>query len=169
MGKLCLTMRGEMFLLILVVSLATLVRSQCQVEYNPENVVGTQLEGSWIPDSAMNSWLSPTISADLNVKEFKFYKNDSVPFPEEVCASRTVFLAGELTLVDLEGEAEAPTSFLLTMIEGNPKIITYYAQYDILGSFNVMMARAEDPQNDILFTGDDHSTEGFLAWKRQID
>ena len=117
----------------------------------------------------------------------RFYKNDSVPFPEEVCNSQTVFLAGELTVVDLEGEAEgfiyhkltdtdlslhnlpAPTSFLLTVIEGNPKIITYYAQYDILASFNVMMARAEDPQNDILFTGDDHNTEGFLAWKRQMD
>merc|ERR1711863_159503 len=103
---------GEMLLLLsLVVSLLALARPQCQVEPNPENVVSTQLEGSWIPDSAMNSWLSPTISADLNVKEFKFYKNESVPFPEEVCASRTVFLAGELTLVDLEGEAEAPTSF----------------------------------------------------------
>ena len=72
-------MRGEMFLLILVVSLATLVRSQCQVEYNPENVVGTQLEGSWIPDSAMNSWLSPTISADLDIKEFK-YPIDTIRF-----------------------------------------------------------------------------------------
>ena len=117
----------------------------------------------------------------------RFYKNESVPFPEEVCNSQTVFLAGELTVVDLEGEAEgfifykltntdlslpnlpAPTSFLLTVIEGNPKIITYYAQYDILASFNVMLARAEDPQNDILFTGDDHNTEGFLAWNRQID
>ena len=64
-------MRGEMFLLILVVALVPLVRSQCQVEYNPENVLGTQLEGSWIPDSSMNSWLSPTISAELDIKEFK--------------------------------------------------------------------------------------------------
>ena len=32
-----------------------------------------------------------------------------------------------------------------------------------------MLARAEDPENDILFTGDDHNSEGFLAWKRQID
>merc|ERR1712241_545151 len=60
-------------------------------------------------------------------------------------------------------------SFILTAIEGNPHVIRYSSKYDILDSFNVMLARAEDPQNDILFTGDDHNTEGFLAWKRQID
>ena len=64
-------MRGEMFLLFLVVTLVPLVRPQCLVESSPENVVGTQLEGSWIPDSNMNSWLSPTISAELDIKEFK--------------------------------------------------------------------------------------------------
>merc|ERR1711874_120803 len=168
MGSWCLTMRGEMFLLILVVSLATLVRSQCLVESSPENVVGTQLEGSWIPDSNMNSWLSPTISAELDIKEFKFYKNETVPFPEGVCNSLTVFMEGELTTVDVDGEAEV-ASFILTVIEGNPHVVRYSAQYDILDSFNVMLARAEDPQNDILFTGDDHNTEGFLAWKRQMD
>ena len=55
------------------------------------------------------------------------------------------------------------------MIEGNPHVVRYSAQYNILDSFNVMLARAEDPENDILFTGDDHNSEGFLAWKRQID
>ena len=114
-----------LLLLSLVVSLLPLARPQCQVEPNPENVVSTQLEGSWIPDSNMNSWLSPTISAELDIKEFKyssidpvdpinliqlflvrFYKNESVPFPEGVCNSLTVFLEGELTVVDIEGEAE---------------------------------------------------------------
>merc|ERR1712110_679673 len=171
MGSCCLCSegRGEMLLLLsLVVSLLALARPQCQVEPNPENVVSTQLEGSWIPDSSMNSWLSPTISAELDIKEFKFYKNESVPFPEGVCNSLTVFLEGELTVVDIEGETEV-ASFILTTIEGNPHVIRYSSQYDILDSFNVMLARAEDPQNDILFTGDDHNTEGFLAWKRQID
>merc|ERR1712048_59437 len=168
MGGLRRDMRGEVFLLTLVVTLVPLVRPQCQVEVNPENVVGTQLEGSWIPDSNMNGWLSPTISAELDIKEFKFYKNETVPFPEGVCNSVTVFIAGELTMVDVEGEAEV-VSFILTVIEGNSHVVRYSSQYDVLDSFNVMLARAEDPQNDILFTGDDHNTEGFLAWKRQID
>ena len=43
-----------------------------QVQPSPENVVSTQLVGSWIPDSAMNSWLSPTISAELDIQEFKW-------------------------------------------------------------------------------------------------
>merc|ERR1719412_1744020 len=163
-------MRGEMFVLVLVLALTALphVRSQCQVEASPENVVSTQLEGSWIPDTNINTWLSPTISAELDIKEFKFYKNETVPFPEGVCNAVTVFLEGELTIVDVEGEVEV-ASFILTVIEGNPHVIRYSSQYDILDSFNVMLARAEAPQDDILFTGDDHNTEGFLAWKRQID
>ena len=63
----------------------------------------------------------------------------------------------------------AVASFILTVIEGNPHVIRYSAQWNVLDSFNVMLARAENPQDDILFTGDDHNTEGFLAWKRQID
>lgn len=55
------------------------------------------------------------------------------------------------------------------MLDGNPHVVRYSAQYEVLDSFNVMLARAEDNINDILFTGDDHNTEGFLAWKRQID
>merc|ERR1712045_729790 len=161
-------MRGEMLVLVLAVTLLPLVRSQCQVEASRENVVSTQLEGSWIPDTNINSWLSPTISAELDIKEFKFYKNETVPFPEGVCNSLPVFLAGELTMVDLEGETEV-TSFILTVLEGNPHVTRYSSHYDVLDSFNVMLARAENPQDDILFTGDDHNTEGFLAWKRQID
>ena len=116
-----------MFLTFLLVSLLPLVRSQCQVTPSPENVVATQLEGSWIPDSDMNSWLSPTISAQLDIQEFKykcstrdptttmmmfvvrFYKNESVPFPEGVCNPLTVFMEGELTTVDVDGEAEGFT------------------------------------------------------------
>ena len=64
-------MRGEMLVLVLAVTLLPLVRSQCQVEASRENVVSTQLEGSWIPDTNINSWLSPTISAELDMKEFK--------------------------------------------------------------------------------------------------
>ena len=65
-------MRGEMLLvLLLAVTLLPLVSSQCQVEPSPENVVSTQLEGSWIPDTNINTWLSPTISAGLDIKEFK--------------------------------------------------------------------------------------------------
>ena len=79
------------------------------------------------------------------------------------------FIFYKLTDTDLSHHNLPVSSFLLTVIEGNPHIVRYYSQYDILDSFNVMLARAEDPQNDILFTGDDHNTEGFLAWKRQID
>ena len=83
---------------------------------------------------------------------------------------QVLFFFYRLTDTDLSHHnLPAPVSFLLTELEGNPKIYTYYAQYDILASFNVMLARAEDPQNDILFTGDDHNTEGFLAWKRLLD
>ena len=64
-------MRGEMLVLVLALTALPHVRSQCQVEASPENVVSTQLEGSWIPDTNINTWLSPTISAGLDIKEFK--------------------------------------------------------------------------------------------------
>ena len=79
------------------------------------------------------------------------------------------FIFYKLTDTDVSHHNLPVASFILTVIEGNPHIVRYSSQYDILDSFNVMLARAEDPQDDILFTGDDHNTEGFLAWKRQID
>ena len=56
--------RREMFLLSLVVSLLPLlVRPQCQVEPSPENVVSTQLEGSWIPD--LTARVGPTTTKEM--------------------------------------------------------------------------------------------------------
>ena len=65
------------------------------------------------------SWISRSSSEvqyrdqNLSSKLFlvRFYKNESVPFPEGVCNSLTVFLEGELTMVDVQGEVEGLISF----------------------------------------------------------
>ena len=77
-------------------------------------------------------------------------------------------MEGEMTLIDDLDQRDL-YSYILTSMDGNPHILFYNKEYDLYQSFNVMLARAENSQDDILFTGDDHNTEGFIAWKRQID
>lgn len=61
-----------MFLLVAILSLLPLVaRSQCLVEPSDDNVVSTQLEGSWTPDGSINSWLSPSNSLENDIREMK--------------------------------------------------------------------------------------------------
>ena len=61
-----------MFLLVAILSLLPLVaRSQCLVEPSQDNVVASQLEGSWTPDDTLNSWLSPGVSAENDIIEMK--------------------------------------------------------------------------------------------------
>ena len=77
-------------------------------------------------------------------------------------------MEGEMTLIDHQNKRQI-FAFILTARSGNPHVIFYDQEFDLYDSVNVMLARAEDGQDDILFTGDDHNTEGFLAWKRLID
>ena len=78
-------------------------------------------------------------------------------------------MEGEMTLIDDLDQRSPIFPYILTSMDGNPHIFFYNKEYDLYQSFNVMLARAENSQDDILFTGDDHNTEGFIAWKRQID
>ena len=61
-----------MFLLATILSiLPLLASSQCLVEPSVDNVVSSQLEGSWIPDGSMNAWFSPTASLENDIREMK--------------------------------------------------------------------------------------------------
>lgn len=98
----------------------------------------------------------------------RFYKNSSVEFPVSLCENLRVYMEGEMTLIDDLAKRQI-YSYILTAIDGNPHILFYDQEFDIFQSFNVMLARAENAQDDMLFTGDDHNTEGFIAWKRLVD
>ena len=89
-------------------------------------------------------------------------------FPPSICEPLTVYLQGEVTFVDDQNKAQL-LAFILTAVDGNPHVFFYDQEENVYESFNVMLARAENSQDDILFTGDDHNTEGFLAWKRLMD
>ena len=56
--------------------------------------------------------------------------------------------------------------FVLTNLSGNPHIAYYLLGEDDGESFNVMLARAEDTVEDMLFIGGDFNNQGFSAWKR---
>ena len=55
---------------VVVLSLSTLANGECVVKDDPENIVSTQLEGSWGLNVELSLILSPW-SDGLNIKELK--------------------------------------------------------------------------------------------------
>jgi len=148
-------------------SISMLANGECVFQDDPENVVSTQLEGSWGFNQDISLVLSPW-SNDLNIKEVKFYKNETVldVLPSWACDYiEIVYFMGEMTNVYKDDTTEV-YPFLLTNISGNPHIVYYLLEYDDGESFNVMMARAENKIEDMLFIGGDFNNQGFTAWKR---
>ena len=65
-------MRGSFCAVIwLTALLPLLVRSQCVLQPSQENVLATQLEGSWIIDHQLSSWLAPSWLDSVDLQEMK--------------------------------------------------------------------------------------------------
>merc|ERR1719244_2333432 len=144
-----------------------LANGECVYQEDPENVVSTQLEGSWGYNQEISMVLTPW-SDNLDIQEVKFYKNETVLdiLPSWACDYiDRIYLVGELTYVHLDDTTEV-LPFVLTNISGNPHIVYYYIEYDDTESMIVMMARAEDRMEDMFFMGGDFNDGGFTAWKR---
>merc|ERR1712098_335070 len=162
------------YLLSIIVFFPPLVSSgTCLLEPDGENVVSTQLEGHWVENIELNQIL--TNGASL-VKEFKFYKNESIAhlIPEEECmelSGRHIYMIGQCTTIYDDGRSDLLLPFVLTSVSGNPRL-EYYYFYDDASyndeSFNLMMARAADSSNDILFVGGDFNNQEFYAFKRKL-
>merc|ERR1719259_277535 len=138
---------------------------KCAYQDDLNNVVSTQLEGSWGINLKISKVLSPKFAPPFN--ELKFQKNESVLdiFPTDFCDKiDVIYFMGEMTQKKDDKSGVAP--FVLTNIDGNP-ILAILTPKDGVQYWYVMMARAENRTDDMLFLAPSTNTGGETsAWKR---
>jgi len=84
-----------------LLSISMLANGECVFQDEPGNVVGTQLEGSWGFNLEISMVLAPW-SDDIDIKELKFYKNETVLdiLPSWACDNLDIiYFMGEMTYV----------------------------------------------------------------------
>merc|ERR1719259_1108432 len=138
---------------------------KCAYQDDQNNVVSTQLEGSWGINLEISKVLSPKFA--LPFDELKFQKNESVLdiFPTDFCDKiDVIYFMGEMTQKKDDKSGVAP--FVLTNIDGNP-ILAILTPKDGVQYWDVVMARAENKMDDMLFLAPSTNTGGETsAWKR---
>jgi hypothetical protein len=144
-----------------------------KVEPNQENVVASRLAGTWEADPALTLRLrghelrgaekvrvtfeaDPAVAGSVPGRYAAFFKD------------RPIYLAGRMKRIAAAGPGVNP--FVLTVLHGNPHLV-YFRERDgdPLGdaeSFNVMLARAARPEQDLLFIGGDFNNQPFTAYRR---
>jgi len=135
---------------------------KCAYQDDLNNVVSTQLEGSWGINLEISKVLSPKFAQPFD--ELKFQKNESVLDIFDCDKIDVIYFVGEMTQKKDDKTAVAP--FVLTNIDGNP-ILAWLTPKDGVQYSDVMMARAENRMDDMLFLAPSTNTGGeTLAWKR---
>merc|ERR1719188_2027156 len=149
--------------------LPLLVYSKCVLEPDEENVVSTQLEGSWVANMELNEILGNNYI--IEAKETKFYKNDSIVdlIPKETCMLLTklnskIYMTGEVTFIYEDEPTILVEPFILTSISGNPAIVLLEDGEAVFG-FYLMMVRAVDSDKDVMFADVDVINQEFYAFK----
>merc|ERR1719348_2850161 len=158
-------------LLILSILLPVTVSAQCVLTQDPENVVGTQLAGDWAINLDLTTQLWPDYQDWVEVTAVSFTDNPSIVdmLPEEDCGSwmndfGQLFMGGEMTFTMEEETLTFP--YILGSSSGNPHLVYWTVQMTDAESFNLMIARAEDKDKDMLFIGGDFNNQPFTAWSR---
>ena len=152
----------------------------CRLVRTEENVVASELLGEWILDGEISRRIDSQHSlTDRGPVVFRESKESAVRIiaylnttirevvesdpEEEVLESmrsiQLVYLAGE---VEWNGEKQ---DFALTSVYGTPRIMLFDREDD-LESQNVMLARDDEGENDLLFLGGDFNNQSFRAYKR---
>merc|ERR1719348_1127905 len=161
-------------LLILSIFLPVKVSTQCVLTKDPENVVATQLAGDWDINLDLTSQLWPEYLGIITITGISFTDDPSIVdmLPEEDCrylmdTDRVLFLAGEITFKNttFNGEDDDKKPYVLTSWRGNPRFWYWHSTYQFIGSLNLMIAKASERANDLLFIGGDHNSQPFSAWK----
>lgn len=143
--------------------------AELKLENDPENVVASRLEGSWQVSSQLAKRLSSDRRVFLQSVSFKSDPTMLSKVPEAHAAAISaktgkVYLAGYITFNDKE------LPFLLTTLHGNPHIVLWMEQggdrFGNIESMNIMLAVAEEKQNDLMFLGGDFNNQPFNAYER---
>merc|ERR1712055_709509 len=168
MGSMMVTYR---LLFILSIFFPLTIHAQCSLTPDSENVVGTQLAGDWQINVDLTTQLWPDYLTWVGVTSVSFTDNPSIVdmLPEEDCGSwmndlGQLFLAGEMTFTMEQETVSFP--YVLASSSGNPHLVYWTQQMTDVESFNLMIARAEDKNKDMLFIGGDFNNQPFTAWTR---
>lgn len=136
-----------------------------QVQPDPENVVANSILGVWRSDAPLNQRLGGAVGAQR--LEFRSDASVLAKVPAKIATKLEdlrIFLAGTMVM----GTAEH--AFLVTSLRGNPTVVWFRPRgNDPMGdaeSWNVMLARAEVAQADMLFVGGDSNNQSFRAFVR---
>ena len=133
------------------------------VKLDKDNVTASRLEGKWIPD------MTRAHIFKLGNEPVEFKVDSKVPekLPkkyDKFLGKKQIFLAGVMKW----GNKEYP--FVLITHSGNPHLVVFRERDgDPMGdaeSSIVMLARAKEQKNDILFIGGDFNNEAFRVYKR---
>ena len=150
------------------------IAAQCILTPDTENVVGTQLVGDWTINLDLTNQLWPDYMGWVEVTGVSFTNNPEIvdTLPEDDCDSWMndfqLFLSGEMIFKLGNNTDPEPVSypFVLSSLSGNPPLIYWEDDMTDTESFNMMLARADDRNNDLLFIGGDFNNKDFTAWSR---
>lgn len=79
-------------------------------------------------------------------------------------AFKTVFMAGSIT--QTEGAITVKADFALCSMYGNPRLLVYYPKRDDFEEANLMLARDESGNGDMLFMGGNSNNRSFNVFVR---
>jgi hypothetical protein len=154
-----------------VIATAVLPVAEFRVQVDKENIVSNSIEGTWVSDDPLNAKLGSGAKA----VRLEITRDDSIATKipakyEPFLGKKQIYAAG--TVLWKEGDRQ-PMRMPMVVVEysGNPHIVTFRPlENDPFGdgeSGNVMLVRAHDPANDLLFLGGDTARETFQAFHRE--
>lgn len=151
---------------------------------NAENVVASELLGTWESDGSLSKQLGRTDKTSVTVQfaedgsaeerillrlttyisEVKSGAHSNVSAEGLERALQAVYIAGVVTYTQVGHDIEA--DYALTSVAGNPYVFVHYRDRDIIDSAIVMLARDEAGDGDILFLGGSKNNQSLRAFKR---
>ena len=151
------------------------ITAQCTLSPDSENVVSTQLAGDWIINLDLTNQLCLDYMGWVEGSWVSFTNNPGIveSLPEEDCSSWMndfqLFMSGEMSFTFGNSTEEEAISypFVLSSLSGNPHLIYWEDEMTDTESFNLMVARADDRNKDMLFIGGDFNNQAFTAWNRK--
>jgi hypothetical protein len=135
-----------------------------RVDGDKENVVASQIEGAWVPDVNVSERLGSKPRGQIAFKTDSSRIQEIPSKFDRFLRGKQIYVCGTMT------QDKVDTLFILIEHKGNPHLVYFREQDgDPFGdseSFNVMLARAKDQANDLLFVGGDFNNQPFVAFRR---
>jgi hypothetical protein len=161
-------------ILILTFSLVLEIgAADLEVTNDPENVVGSRLEGDWEVDLELTKRLTgkEKVRGENPMDLVSFESADGVV--ERIPQKYKDFLSKDEVKVYMSGWmnfGDNRCPFILVSMSGNPHVFFFLKEgEDEFGngeSFNVMLAVGKGRKDDLLFIGGDFNNQPFSAYTR---